>query len=134
MKMHKIIITLLVSLFFFCTKKNTTTIPGGGSSPDLSGTKWRIYQYKDVTTSTPQSRADTLIFIDASNYKFNNNAYNYYLSYGDYTHLTLHGTPFGDIDGTVPNNFIQNAEIINVPFSQLKPSGAITYYLWLKKI
>jgi hypothetical protein len=100
----------------------------------LSGTKWCIYQYKDGNTSVPQLRSDTLIFINNSLYQYNKQILNYNLTFGDYTHLTLGQTPFGDIDGTVPNNFIQNAEIINVPFSQLKASGALTYFIWMKKL
>ena len=134
--MTKISIVLLcVFSAFSCTKTSMTNASlTGGSSPDLTGTKWRIYQYKDATTSNPQPRSDTLIFKDATNYKFNNQSYSYYLAYGDYTHLTLHSTPFGDIDGIVPNNFIQNGEIIGVPFTQVKASGGLTYSLWMKKL
>ena len=128
-------IVFSLSILFSCTKKSNSNDPiiGTGSSADLAGSKWTIYQYKDASMSNPQVRTDTLIFTDATHYTFNHNAYTYYLNTGDYTHLTLHSTPFGDIDGTVPNNFIQNGEIIGVPFSQLKASGALTYYLWMKK-
>jgi hypothetical protein len=122
-------------LLFSCTKK-TNAPPSSApiNDADLAGTKWRIYQYKDATTTTPQPRADTLIFIDATTYKYNNQTFNYNLTNGDYTHLTLGQTPFGDLDGTVPNNFIQNTEIINTPFNQLKPTGTQTYFLWIKKL
>lgn len=120
-------------MLVFSCKKGNGPFPNGGSSSDLAGTKWHIYQYRDETSSVPQTRNDTLIFSDATNYKYNKLSYRYYLNITDYTHLTLHSTPFGDIDGTVPSNFIQNGEIIAVPFSQLQTSGGLTYYLWLKK-
>ncbi len=122
----------MLMLVFSCKKESGPFLNGGNSS-DLAGTRWHIYQYRDEASSVPQTRNDTLTFSDATNYKYNNLFYRYYLNTSDYTHLTLRSTPFGDIDGTVPNNFIQNGEIIAVPFSQLQPSGGLTYYLWLRK-
>jgi hypothetical protein len=134
-KMKKLFPVIIITLLLFsCKKENNTSPLHLGSASDLTGTKWQIYQYKDQTSSNPQTRNDTLIFTDATNYKYNNTNYTYYLNIGDYTHLTLHSTPFGDIDGTVPNNFIQNGEILAVPFSQVQASGALTYNLWMKKI
>ena len=51
-----------------------------------------------------------------------------------FTKLLKISTPLFASSVTVPNNFIQNGEIIGVPFSQLKASGALTYYLWMKKL
>ena len=122
---------IMVMLVCSCKKGN---VNDPFANDDLAGTKWHIYQYKDATSSVPQTRNDTLTFSDATNYKYNNTNYTYYLNPGDYTHLTLRSTPFGDVDGTVPSNFIQNGEIIAVPFSQLQPSGGLTYYLWMRKL
>ncbi len=91
-------------------------------------------EYRDATSSVPLNRNDTLTFIDATNYKYNNMSDTYYLNSNDYTHLTLNKTPFGDISGTVPGNFTESGEIIAVPFSQVHASGSLTYYLWMKKI
>lgn len=130
--MKKLFPIALIALLFSC-KKGSESFPYGKSS-DLVGTKWHIYQYKDETSSIPQSRNDTLTFIDAEKYKYNNQSHSYYLNKGDYTHLTLNSTPFGDISGTVPGTFIESGEIIAVPFSQVHASGSLKYYLWLKKI
>jgi hypothetical protein len=134
LKINRICFIAFLLCFLSCKKSNTSVAASGNNSVTLSGSKWCIYQYKDANTSTPQLRSDTLIFINASTYKYNNQTLNYNLIIGDNSHLTLGQTPFGDIDGTVPNNFIQNAEIIDVPFSQLKASEGLTYYLWIKKI
>ncbi len=131
-KIKIILFSTSIVLFLFSCKKSS--VSSNNYPTLLTGTKWCIYQYKDATTSTPQLRNDTLIFTEASTYKFNNQTYTYRLTLGDYTHLTLGQTPFGDIDGTVPNNFISNGEIVNVPFSQLKAGGALTYFLWMKKL
>ena len=124
--------SIIVMLVSSCEKEDINS-PFIGSASDLAGTKWHIYLYRDASSSVPQTRNDTLTFSDATHYKYNNQSYTYYLNINDYTHLTLRSTSFGDIDGTLPKNFVQNGEILAVPFSQLQPSGGLTYYLWMKK-
>jgi hypothetical protein len=130
MKFKTYILLLCLAFVFACKK---SSVISNNYSPSLAGTKWRIYQYKDATTTTPQTRSDTLYFLDGTQYKYNNQTFTYYLNYSSVLHLGLNGTPFGDLDGVVPSNFISNEEIIGVPFNRIYGTYQ-TYYLWMKKL
>jgi len=85
----------------------------------------------------PLTRNDTLVFIDATNYKYNNVPCTYDLvnSYSfNNTMLRLYGTPFGNIGGSVATNFMTYGEIVDAPFSQIIVTSGVTYSLWLKKL
>jgi hypothetical protein len=134
-KIKAIFLSFFLVAIFSCKKSSVNNASlVGSSSSNLSGTKWIVYQYKDASVSIPLTRNDTLVFTNATNYKYNGQINKYYLNSGNNTHLTLGQTPFSDIDGIVPNTFVTNGEIIAVPFSQMKTNGLPAYYLWVKKI
>jgi|SRR6185437_11459744 len=145
MKRKTLLLFFVCSIYFLlsCKKSsvslnnNTSTINNGSTSLSLGGTKWSLYQYKDASMQNPLTRTDTLIFIDATNYKYNNISSTYDLvnSYSSgSTVLRLYGTPFGDIGGAVASNFKTYGEIIDVPFSQIVVTPGVTYSLWMKKL
>jgi hypothetical protein len=134
MKRSAVILFVVFSIAIIsCKKTNLNTDNLTASDQGLSGTKWVVYQYKDATTSVPISRTDTLLFKNATQYFYNGNAFNYYLNTSNNTHLSLGGTPFGDIDGILPPNFIANGEVTAVPFAQIRSNGP-TYFIWMRKI
>ncbi|HXD92814.1 MAG TPA: hypothetical protein VNX01_06340 [Bacteroidia bacterium] len=134
----------LIVFLFSCTKSspslnnNTNTINTSNSTTlSLAGTKWTLYQYKDATMQNPLNRNDTLVFIDAGNYKYNNVSCTYDLVHSPSSYSTmlrLYGTPFGDIGGSVSTNFTTYGEIVDAPFNQITVTPGATYYIWMKKI
>src|ERR1700757_3905633 len=128
-----------VALLSSCTKSSPSinNNTNGSTTLSLGGTKWVLYQYKDATMQNPLTRNDTLVFIDATNYKYNNVPCTYDLvnSYSfNNTMLRLYGTPFGNIGGSVATNFMTYGEIVDAPFSQIIVTSGVTYSLWLKKL
>ena len=85
----------------------------------------------------PLTRNDTLIFIDAGNYKYNNVSCTYDLVHSPSSYTTmlrLYGTPFGNIGGSVASNFMTYGEINDVPFTQQDVPNPMVYSIWMKKI
>ena len=127
----------MIVLLTACAKKQTTTPAYVYANDDLSGTKWRLYQYKDNSTTTPLAKSDTLIFTSNSNYTYNGMQLVYNLKNCEScnnSRLTIYGTPFGDLSGLPTLNFKTTGQIISIPFSQLTVNNPQTYNLWLQKI
>jgi hypothetical protein len=103
----------------------------------IAGTTWVLYQYKDATTTVPQQRNDTLVFISENDYLFNGNEskYNIYtVGAGGVYALSLYQTIFGSIQGNIPTSSITQGEIVNAEFKQIDIGANQTFYLWMKKI
>lgn len=134
----KNLLLLVIFVVSACAKKQTTPTPAYTYvADDLSGTKWRLYQYQNNTTTTPLAKSDTLIFTSNTNYTYNGLATTYNLQKCETcnnSRLTLYGTPFGDLSGLPPLNFKTSGQIISIPFSQLTVSNPQTYNLWLQII
>lgn len=144
--MKTFLVLFCASLFFISCEKNYSDPYAGQSnnyskgkptSPKLTMavSKWVLYQYRDKNMSTPQLRNDTLVFSNATDFKWNGIPCTYALSDNSISlHLSLYGTPFGDVDGMPPAKFQTFGEINDVAFPQFTTGGGQTYYFWMKKI
>ncbi len=127
----------ILSLLFSCCAKsviNSATVKNSAKS--LASSNWVLYQYQTTTMVNPQQRNDTLIFTTDKIYSWNHSSASYSLidNQSGVLHLTLENTPFGNLSGTMPNNFTSAKEIIGAPFSPLLAGNTQTYNLWFKQI
>lgn len=98
-------------------------------------TSWELIYYKDISTTQPLERHDTLLFHSEEIYSYNgmDNRYTFTKTNGAYN-LTLYGTPFGDLSGQISINSIEYGEIINKEFTDIAIGGnSQKYFIWMKK-
>ncbi len=99
----------------------------------LKGTTWELYQYKDINSTQYFQRNDTLEFSEDFNYYYNQIYNEYSISNNPYHYtLIIKGTPFGDLCGSLPQNFLFYGEILDVEFTDLYSYRK--YHLCLRKI
>jgi len=144
-KLISVLMLIMATMVVSCKKENIEpnqgythggTVPTVSTPSDIIGTKWELYQYKDASTTSPQPRQDTIIFLNSTQYTYNGiqSTYSLYSTNGSYN-LTLNGTPFGNLSGSAPTNFIQYGEIIDKIFTDIAVgSGSPQYHIWMKKI
>jgi len=140
MKKVKVILisSILILLLFSCTKKSTPvpTTNNSYSGDNLSGTKWRLYQYQLSTSAVPNTANDTLIFTSDKNYTYNGQSFTYSLEKSDYYNncrLTLNNTPYGNMVGYPALDFKTYGTINGIAFKQLTVGNPPTYNFWLQK-
>lgn len=139
MKTNVYIISFCVCLFFCCTKKSTPVPQTNNtySSDNLSGTKWRLYQYKLSSTTAPIATSDTLIFTSDKNYSYNGQPFTYVLEKSEYYNncrLTLNNTPYGNLVGYPALDFKTYGTINGIAFTQLTLGNPPTYNFWLQQL
>lgn len=134
-----LISSILILLLFSCTKKSTPTPTTNNSyaSDNLTGTKWRLYQYKLSSNTNPTASSDTLIFTSDKNYTYNGQAFTYVLEKSDYYNncrLTLNNTPYGNMVGYPALDFKTYGTIGGITFTQLTVGNPPSYNFWLQKL
>jgi hypothetical protein len=105
---------------------------------DLVGQTWVISQVRIGEFGNPTTINDTLEFISNSKYVYNTRAtfkYSFYYTGGGFN-LTLNGSYWGNITGTVYYSNIVSGYIMGIRFSEITPgsSNDTKYYLWMTKI
>lgn len=107
-----------------------------GQDNELSGSTWEIYQYKEVSSTAPLPLADTLFFETHNAYRYNNIPDKYTLTQSaNQKVLSLYGSKFGDISGTISADFAKYGEIVGVSFSTMGTGeNQSEYILWLRQI
>ena len=120
---------LLISLMISCNK-------AGVDVGELQGTTWEIYQYKVPASTDLIPLSDTLKFNTHKKYLYNGIQDQYSLtSSSNQKIISLYGSKFGDISGTVPSDFSKYGEIVGVTFSAISTSdNPAEYILWLREV
>lgn len=114
-----------------CTKQSST--PQSLEPFTMAPSTWVVYMYKDGTILNPINRSDTLVFTSKSNYSYNHIDGTYALNPDQTTfNLSLQNTVFGNISGSIQNNF-EHGNIINAPFNTIPPSEQV-FYLWMRRL
>ncbi len=140
-------LTKIISIFFImalcsCKKNavpNSSLLNTQNNLINIDG-NWVLYQYQLFPSGAILSKSDTLKFVSKTNYYYNSVLSNYELTVsqtvGSSYRLYLKNTAFGNILGTIPNNFQDIGEINGAGFSppQSSVTNTITYACWLRKI
>lgn len=107
------------------------------SIPTLKGTTWVLTGVRIGGIGNPTTISDTLKFISNTSYKFNGYSSNYSLYYtGGGFNLSLKGTPWGYLSGTIYEYNLKNGDIQGLKFIDITPgsSNQTNYFLWMSKI
>lgn len=128
----RILILLTTILLVVSSACNKAGIDAG----ELQGTTWEIYQYKEPTSTDPIALSDTLTFTSHKEYLYNDIQDQYTLTRsGTQKILSLYGSKFGDISGTVSSDFTKYGEILGVTFKTTSTSAnSAEYILWLRQV
>lgn len=115
-----------------------------GNEPQVSilgGQTWVITKYRVGDYGEISNRSDTLKFINNSQYKFNGLQSTYSLyqtgnSNGITYNLTLNGTVWGNINGTVNHTNITLGDMPATEFRDISAGSSNTTkrFLWLNKL
>lgn len=129
MRTLTILLLVLSGIISSCNK-------AGIDAGELQGTTWEIYQYKEPTSTDPIPLNDTLVFTSHKEYLYNDFQDQYTLTRsGTQKILSLYGSKFGDISGTVSSDFAKYGEIVGVTFTTISTSAnSAEYILWLREV
>ena len=104
--------------------------------PSFEGQTWVIRQIR-IGEFGMTNINDTLRFLTNVTYKYNNIKTNYSLYYtGNSFNLTMNGTPWGYLSGTIFSNNMLTGSIKGGKFVDITPgsSNKTYYYIWMDKI
>lgn len=107
------------------------------SIPTLKGTTWALTGVRIGGIGNPTTISDTLKFITNTTYKYNGNSSGYSLYYtGGGFNLSLKGTPWGYLSGTIYEYNLKNGDIQGLKFIDITPgsSNQTNYFIWMNKI
>lgn len=105
--------------------------------PTLVGQTWKLTGVRIGGIGNPNVVSDTLQFISNTSYKYNGFSSKYSLYYtGGGFNLTINGTPWGNLSGTIYEYNLVNGKIEGLKFTDITPgsSNTTSYYLWMSKI
>ncbi len=105
--------------------------------PTLVGTTWVMTGIRIGGIGNPSTISDTLKFVTNKIYHYNQDTINYSLYYtGGGFNLTMNGTPWGNLSGTIFMNNLVNGEIMGLKFVDITTgsSNNVNYYVWMSKI
>ena len=107
------------------------------SIPTLVGQTWVITGVRIGGIGNPTTTNDTLKFVTNTTYKFNGYVSNYSLYYtGGGFNLTMNGTPWGYLSGTIYVNNLVSGNIQGLKFIDITPgtTNKTNYYIWMNKV
>lgn len=105
--------------------------------PTLVGQKWIIKQIRIGEFGLMENVNDTLIFLTNKTYTYGGLKSNYSLyNTGNSFNLTINGTPWGYLSGTIYSNNLLTGTIKGSKFVDITPgsSNKTNYYIWMLKI
>jgi hypothetical protein len=107
------------------------------SIPTFVGQTWVVTGVRIGGIGNPTTISDTLKFITNTVYKYNGNSSGYSLYYtGGGFNLSMKGTPWGYLSGTIYDYNLKNGVIQGLKFVDITPgsSNQTNYYVWMNKI
>jgi hypothetical protein len=104
---------------------------------NIKGTTWVITGVRIGGIGNPTTTYDTLKFITNTVYKYNGNSSGYSLYYtGGGFNLSMKGTPWGYLSGTIYEYNLKNGDVQGLKFVDITPGSTnkTNYYIWMNKI
>jgi hypothetical protein len=105
--------------------------------PTLVGTTWVMTGIRIGGIGNPSTIGDTLKFVTNKIYYYINDTTSYSLYYtGGGFNLTMNGTPWGNLSGTIYEYNLKNGDIQGLKFVDITvgSSNQTNYFIWMKKI
>ena len=107
------------------------------SIPTLAGQTWVVTGVRIGGIGNPTTTNDTLVFLNKTTYKYNGISSGYSLYYtGGGFNLSMKGTPWGYLSGTIYDYNLINGTIQGLKFTDITAGSTnnVNYYIWMDKI